>query len=320
MVKFIKSFVAAVLTPLVFSSCATIFSGTKQKITVTGNLETPVELLVDGVAYSNVTFPAKVKIKRKNEASKIVAFAPGYNAERQELEKTFNPVALISVVTFINPISMYVDWTTGTHKKAVQNKVALDFSPATSTQEVYDSYIDFGTEYYNADLLNHALFYFQEAYQIDTLNAIALQKIDESYARMDYLEKQARKKAARTEMWLNIMQATGTALQATADVMSTVQATKSSGDYSGSDSQSNSGRSGKATSGKNAQSTLSHSAISAYTKAYSEHENQLIKMSNGTLPCNNVRDIQNKMRSVRSKLKQGGYDQVQSSWETWSGC
>jgi hypothetical protein len=242
MVKFTKLFVAAVLLiPLVFSSCATIFSGTKQKITLTGNVEAPVDLLVDGVAYSNVKFPAKVKIKRKPDTSQIMAFTPGYNAERQELEKTFNPVAWISVASFSNPIAMYVDWRKGAHKKAVKKEITLDFSPATSTQEMYDTYIDFGTEHYKADLLDPALFYFQEAYQLDTLNAIALQKIDSTYARMDYLEELAWRKAERAEMWSMILQIFGLALQTTADVMAITQSTNASG---GSVSSSGSSRSG----------------------------------------------------------------------------
>ena len=30
-------------------------------------------------------------------------------------------------------------------------------------------------------------------------------------------------------------------------------------------------------------------------------------------------EIQGKMRGIREKLKHGGYNQTQSSWETWDG-
>ena len=69
------------LTLFMFSSCATIFCGKRQNITVSGNVDTPVDLYVDGVLYRNRTLPAKIKIDRKNATSNITALAANSHIE-----------------------------------------------------------------------------------------------------------------------------------------------------------------------------------------------------------------------------------------------
>jgi hypothetical protein len=213
--------------PLVFGSCATIISGTKQKITVTGNVTTPVQLLVDGENYPNVTLPAKVKIKRKNEMSKIIALAPDYKLEKQDVSKTFNHLVWANAAgTVLFPVFMYVDWKNGAYKKAMPNNINLEFTPANSEEDVFNSFINFGTECYVTDQLDNALYYYQLAYEIDSVNGIALQKMDEAYDRMSYLEEKARAKKAKTEMWMGILTVTGNLLQATGTTIQTVQSVK----------------------------------------------------------------------------------------------
>jgi len=184
------------LLSILFTSCATMISGTKQKITVTGNVNAPVQLLVDGQVYSDVKLPAKVNIKRKNAVSKISAFIPNYNVEKQELSKTFNHVVWANAVgTVLFPTFMFVDWATGANKTSEQKVIAFNFMPASSPAEISNAYIDYGTECYDNDYLDMALSLFHQANEIDSSNEIALQKINTVYDRMDYLEKQAQLKA-----------------------------------------------------------------------------------------------------------------------------
>ena len=230
----------ALMLSIFFASCATVFSGDKQKITITGKVDVPVQLLVDGKTYSNVKLPAKVKINRKNETSKIVAFVPNHILEKQKIEKTFNHTVWINAsgLLFL-PAFMYVDWNTGANKRAVQKKITLEFTRANSEKEIFDTYIDFGTEYYNHDQLSMALLCFQQAHQIDDNNEIALQKINAVYNRMDYLEEQARLKSIRAEKWANALMITGQMLSTTAEIAGTLQSSNGSNENSSSISSGN---------------------------------------------------------------------------------
>ncbi|KAA6303284.1 MAG: hypothetical protein EZS26_000523 [Candidatus Ordinivivax streblomastigis] len=319
--------------PLVFGSCATIISGTKQKITVTGNVTTPVQLLVDGDTYSNVTLPTTVKIKRKNEVSKISALVPDYKLEKQEVSKMFNHTVWANAAgTVLFPVFMYVDWKNGAYKTAEQNNIHLEFTPTNSEEEVFNSFIDFGTEYYAADQLNNALYYYQLAYDIDSVNDIALQKKDEVYDRMFYLEQKARAKEAKTAMWLDILSVTGAALQATGTTIQTAQslkhgssggATSNSNNYSGNSISSNSNKNQSATSSTSTKGSVSEvTNKNTDSNTYSDWETQLIKMN--TYPekyynDSNRRHIQDQMKQIRQKWEKRGYRVYKSDWEDWDG-
>lgn len=83
---------------VLLTSCASIFSGSKAKITLTNNNVTePVELNVDGQIYSDVYFPTQVRIKRGFKASKITAKAPSYETGEVTVDKKLNGVSIINL-------------------------------------------------------------------------------------------------------------------------------------------------------------------------------------------------------------------------------
>jgi hypothetical protein len=276
--KLFALFVLIMTSPFVFSSCLTIFTGTKQRILVTGNVSTPVELFVDGRTYSNVTLPKKVRIKRKNETSLIAAFTPNYDVEKQKLEKTFNHMVWINVL----PIGIYVDWTTGVYKKSAQTKVNFNFKELQSPTEISNAYIDFGKEYYNADLLDEALFYFQQAYEADTINEAVMPNIYATYNRMDYLEERARLKAEKSARVWNIIETSAAVLSTTADVITTTQSLKS-GNRSANVSDGSSGSNG----GCNC-SNIQTLYTKAMRKLISEKETKIRHGSDPTIASANI--------------------------------
>lgn len=71
-----KKFFIFGLCVVALSSCATIFNGSKARIVLADDKATdPVDLTIDGVEYSDVLLPARVKVKRGFKDSKVVAEA-----------------------------------------------------------------------------------------------------------------------------------------------------------------------------------------------------------------------------------------------------
>ena len=81
------------------TSCATIFNGSKAKITLDNNEVTePVNLNVDGQTYSNVYFPTTVRVKRGFKSSTITAEAPSGQKGDVSVNKKFNGTTLWNLV------------------------------------------------------------------------------------------------------------------------------------------------------------------------------------------------------------------------------
>ena len=62
-----------------FSSCATIVSGSKAKVTIDGNTLEPVTIQTSYTTYENVILPQQVKLKRKHlSGQRIKITSPNY--------------------------------------------------------------------------------------------------------------------------------------------------------------------------------------------------------------------------------------------------
>ena len=102
---------------LLLSSCATIFNGSKAKITLENNEVTvPVELTVDNQRYTNVYFPKQVKVKRGFKATQITAEAKGYEKGEVTVDKKFNGLTLLNIA-FGGIVGMGIDAGTGAMMK-----------------------------------------------------------------------------------------------------------------------------------------------------------------------------------------------------------
>lgn len=111
---------------LALSSCATLFSGTRAKVTVDSSepVYAPITLNVDDETYHNVRFPMEVKVKRGFAPSEIEATASGYTTGTATIDKTFNAVSLGNIV--LGGIPGYaVDLVTGAVTKPEKNEYVL---------------------------------------------------------------------------------------------------------------------------------------------------------------------------------------------------
>ena len=87
-----------VATGIACSSCATVFCGSRAKVTFDTNV--PVEsatLTIDGKRHQVTAFPYKTKVKRGFTDSEVKAEAPGYEPVRFTIYKTFNAVSVINL-------------------------------------------------------------------------------------------------------------------------------------------------------------------------------------------------------------------------------
>ncbi len=124
------------LTCLFFSSCATIFSGSKAKVTLDSDVRQPVNLRVDGQGYDNVILPRVIKVKRGFNESVVTAETAGYPSTMLTIDKEFNPVAILNLT---DVVGWGIDAATGAMMKPENNYYTLYFGTKTvSSPTVYD--------------------------------------------------------------------------------------------------------------------------------------------------------------------------------------
>ena len=131
--------------------------------------------------------------------------------------------------------------------------------------------------------------------------------------------KQARRRDRQAAMMqvAQIMSAAGNAMIATGEAIQTFQpsTSTSSSDYSSSSSSKESVD----------QKSSSHNDVTsknADAKTYSDYESQLIQMNTYYAEKYNAasrRNIQSKMKAIRTKWEQRGYQMFHSAWEDWNG-
>ena len=102
--------VAILVTALMCSSCATIFTGSKKNVTFDGNVRDNITLTIDGRKYNHVTFPYTVKIDGGFDETVVKAEAEGYNPEMLYIDKTFN---YVSIINLTDVLGWAIDAATG---------------------------------------------------------------------------------------------------------------------------------------------------------------------------------------------------------------
>ncbi|OAV67286.1 hypothetical protein Barb4_02523 [Bacteroidales bacterium Barb4] len=113
---------------LMFSSCATIFSGTKSKVVFDSNVNVNEEttLMVDGVEHSNVSFPYTTKVKRGFSQTIAKAEIQGYKPATVVIGKKFNFLSLLSLPSW-GLIGFGVDAATGAMMKPEYKNYIFEF-------------------------------------------------------------------------------------------------------------------------------------------------------------------------------------------------
>lgn len=115
-----KIILIAIMSSFLFSSCATMFTGTKQKVTFKSN--------VDGKVYQNLSEIGKtnepIKIKRKDLVKLYTIKTEGCTDKQFELPVKSNPAALLNIpFAFFGYgiIWAYIDESNGANMKT--NKI-----------------------------------------------------------------------------------------------------------------------------------------------------------------------------------------------------
>ena len=127
-----KIFVPAlIISALALSSCATVFCGSKAKITFESNIDQTADLTIDGHKHNNVTFPYTTKVKRGFDDTVVKAEAEGYETQSFYIEKNFNAV---SVLNLCDVLGWGIDAATGAMMKPEFKTYQIDFvrKPANS--------------------------------------------------------------------------------------------------------------------------------------------------------------------------------------------
>lgn len=121
-----KRILIIILVVLSMTSCATIISGSKSKITLDSEVEGSATLVVEGRRYHDVVFPCKVKISRGFHETAIRVTVDGYTPEVVVVKKEFNPVALLNLA---EPFGWIIDVATGAVTRPRNDYYWLEFVP-----------------------------------------------------------------------------------------------------------------------------------------------------------------------------------------------
>ena len=113
---------------MLFTSCATIFCGSRAKVTFDSNIEEHATLTIDGVKHTNVTFPYTAKIRRGFDETVVKAEAESYKTETVIVNKTFNAV---SVINLCDILGWGIDAATGAITKPEFKFYQIEFEPKT---------------------------------------------------------------------------------------------------------------------------------------------------------------------------------------------
>lgn len=111
---------------LASSSCATVFCGSKAKVTFESDICEKATLTIDGRKHTNVTFPYTTKIKRGFDETVVKAEAPSYSTETIVINKSFNAV---SVINLLDILGWGIDAATGAMTKPEFKFYQIDFQP-----------------------------------------------------------------------------------------------------------------------------------------------------------------------------------------------
>ncbi|OAV66271.1 hypothetical protein Barb4_02977 [Bacteroidales bacterium Barb4] len=109
-----------------FSSCATIFSGSKSSVVFDSNVNEKTSLTVDGIEHSNVSFPYTTKVKRGFGKTVAKAEIQGYKPATVVIGKKFNFVSLLNLLSW-ELIDVGVDAATGTIMKPEYKNYVFEF-------------------------------------------------------------------------------------------------------------------------------------------------------------------------------------------------
>ena len=117
-------FLALIIGAMSLTSCATVFCGTKAKVTFESNVKSTADLTIDGRKHNDVSFPYTTKIKRGFSETIVKAEAVGYRPFMLYIDKTFNPV---SVINLCDVLGWAIDVASGAVTKPEYKYYEIEF-------------------------------------------------------------------------------------------------------------------------------------------------------------------------------------------------
>ena len=138
--------VAIVIFTITITSCATLFSGTKDRIYFTTNMP-GARVLIDGVEVCKT--PCNENITRKVGESQIEFKLEGYETKVINLSKTFN---VVSILNFGNLIGWGIDIATGTVFKYDKRAYDIELSKNNKVSKVMPDRIEINTKTHQVEL------------------------------------------------------------------------------------------------------------------------------------------------------------------------
>jgi len=121
--KRVKNLVALALIVLVMSSCATLFTGTKETVQIESD-PSGASIKVNGIDRGKT--PAPVELKKGNVGESIILTRDGYKKRVFQPETTFNGV---SVLNTFNLLFWGIDAATGALWKYDPNYYNIELEP-----------------------------------------------------------------------------------------------------------------------------------------------------------------------------------------------
>ena len=115
---------ALILSAMALSSCATVFCGSRAKVTFDSDIEERATLYIDGRKYQSVTFPYTVKIPRGFDETVVKVVAEGYEDQTIYVDKKFNPISIINLPFLLG---WGIDAATGAIMKPDYKYYNIDF-------------------------------------------------------------------------------------------------------------------------------------------------------------------------------------------------
>lgn len=122
MKKFLQYTLAGMLL-VSATSCATIFTGTRQNVTISST-EPETEVYVNN-AFKGKT-PAKFKVNKKGKDEIITIKKEGFISQDLKPQKGFNAVAILNL---LNPIAWGIDLLTGAVNRVAPNEYMIKLEP-----------------------------------------------------------------------------------------------------------------------------------------------------------------------------------------------
>ena len=108
--KTLKMMTVVFAASMLFTSCATLFTGTSEQITIDSNVK-KATVKFDGVKMGTTPFSTKVK---KSFDGMVTVEADGYDDERFQFQKSFNSIAILNLT---NIVAWAIDLLTGAINK-----------------------------------------------------------------------------------------------------------------------------------------------------------------------------------------------------------